>query len=78
MVEFSFQKYFTDTSLNTKRMLHLKSMPLTDAMHISVLLLACTVRMVCLAFREHKSSFIKCLYFGFLYRQEVFVGTCVP
>lgn len=59
-------------------MLHLASMPLTHAMHISFLLLACTVRVVCLAFREHKSNFIKCFYFGFLYRQEVFVGTCMP
>lgn len=59
-------------------MLHLASMPLTDAVHISFLLLACAVSMVCLAFREHKRSFIKCFYFGFLYRQEVFVGTCVP
>lgn len=59
-------------------MLHLASMPLTHAMHISFLLLACMIRMVCLAFREHKSSFIKCFYFGFLYRQEVFVGTCMP
>lgn len=40
MVEFSFQKYFIDTSLNTKRMLYLVSMPLTSVMHINFFLLA--------------------------------------